>query len=523
MKSDNRLLSLLSAGLLCWISSSAQTGISNGQFSASLESNSIIYMDDPVLGVHPKEDHFASNDYLKMDYSSGNFSAGIQLEGYLPALYGFEIGDQTDYRKFFLASKYINWQKDGLLVHIGDIYDQFGNGLIYRSFEDRNLGLNNSLEGIQAGYSLGRVLSLRAMMGHPRYYTEYLDTWVRGADLQFSLSELLHFDSLNLEFEAGYVNRYEENYAFEAEPNVHLYSAALNFSFQGLNLKAEYAAKTRDIPAVLQNAHSGAAILLEALYNRKNFSISADFRILDHMGTMLSTTLSGTANSLNYLPSLSRQYHYMLANLNPHQVNVVGEAAGQLDLFYKLKSKENRHRYWTLHLNASGASTISPSQADDGSIRLSWLDVNADLLCNWSKSFKTTFLYSRQEWNPSHGFQDISYVSNIFVMEASYKFAKKYALRGEIQYLNSQDYEKDWIAALLEFSIAPSLNVFVSDMYNSGSSKVHYYNAGIALSKNRSRLQLSYGRNRAGYVCSGGVCRYSPAYTGLNFLLTTSF
>ena len=213
----------------------------------------------------------------------------------------------------------------------------------------------------------------------------------------------------------------------------------------------------------------------------------------------------------------------MLANLNPHQVNVVGEAAGQLDLFYKLKSKENRHRYWTLHLNASGASTISPSQADDGSIRLSWLDVNADLLCNWSKSFKTTFLYSRQEWNPSHGFQDISYVSNIFVMEASYKFAKKYALRGEIQYLNSQDYEKDWIAALLEFSIAPSLNVFVSDMYNSGSSKVHYYNAGIALSKNRSRLQLSYGRNRAGYVCSGGVCRYSPAYTGLNFLLTTSF
>ena len=81
MKSDNRLLSLLSAGLLCWISSSAQTGISNGQFSASLESNSIIYMDDPVLGVHPKEDHFASNDYLKMDYSNGSFSAGIQLEG----------------------------------------------------------------------------------------------------------------------------------------------------------------------------------------------------------------------------------------------------------------------------------------------------------------------------------------------------------------------------------------------------------------------------------------------------------
>ncbi|MGN1226036.1 MAG: DUF6029 family protein [Candidatus Cryptobacteroides sp.] len=523
MKSENRLLTLLSAGLLCWISSSAQTGISNGQFSASLESNSIVYMDDPVLGAHPKEDHFGSNDYLKMDYSTGNFLAGIQLEGYLPALYGFEIGLQEDYKKFFLASKYVHWQKDGLSVHIGDIYDQFGTGLIFRSYEDRNLGFNNSLEGIQAGYSLGRILSLRAMMGHPRYYTQYLDTWVRGADLQFSLSELLNFDRLNLELEAGYVNRYEESFLPGAEPNVHLYSACLNLSFQGLNLKAEYAAKTKDIPAALQNAHTGASILIEGVYNRKNFSLSADFRILDHMGTMLSTEVSGTANVLNYLPSLSRQYHYMLANLNPHQVDVVGEAAGQLDIFYKLKSKEKRHRYYSLHINSSGASTIAPSQTDDGSTRLTWLDINADLLCNWSKAFKTTFLYSRQEWSPSHAYQEGTYVSNIFVMEASYKIDRKYALRGEIQYLNSQDYEKDWVAALLEFSIAPSLNIFVSDMYNSGYSKVHYYNAGISLSKNRSRLQLSYGRNRAGYVCSGGVCRYSPAYTGLNLLLTTSF
>ena len=29
------------------------------------------------------------------------------------------------------------------------------------------------------------------------------------------------------------------------------------------------------------------------------------------------------------------------------------------------------------------------------------------------------------------------------------------------------------------------------------------------------RLQLSYGKTRAGYNCSGGVCRFVPASKGL--------
>ena len=59
-------------------------------------------------------------------------------------------------------------------------------------------------------------------------------------------------------------------------------------------------------------------------------------------------------------------------------------------------------------------------------------------------------------------------------------------------------------------------------MYNFGKNQ-HYYNAGVSWAKGRTRVQVSYGRNRAGYVCSGVVCRYSPAYTGLNVLLTAVF
>lgn len=103
------------------------------------------------------------------------------------------------------------------------------------------------------------------------------------------------------------------------------------------------------------------------------------------------------------------------------------------------------------------------------------------------------------------------------------------SLRVEAQYLYSTDYEGDWVAALVEFNMVPHWSFFVSDMYNldeteaNSFTKTNYYSAGFSYLKNRTRIQLSYGRNRAGYVCSGGACRYMPAYTGLNLVITSSF
>jgi hypothetical protein len=38
-----------------------------------------------------------------------------------------------------------------------------------------------------------------------------------------------------------------------------------------------------------------------------------------------------------------------------------------------------------------------------------------------------------------------------------------------------------------------------------------------------NRLMLSYGRTRAGYNCSGGVCRYVPATRGLSISYNYNF
>ena len=522
-------VALFIAGLFLAGVASAQAQFGEGQISGSLESNSIYYMNDSKIGESP-EDRFGSNNYLKLDYSNGRFSAGVQANAFLPVLQGYE--DLASGHKFYLASKYVQWQDENFELYVGDIFDQLGNGLVFRSFEDRQLGLNNSLEGIRGVYNFRNYVSLKGMYGRPRLYTDYADSWVRAADLSISLADIVGMESALLSLEGSYVNRYQSlsldpmmdfSQVGLTSPNMDMYSGRVNFGWNGLSLRGEYVSKGKDLAAAAQQAERGSAILGEVGYNYGNFTFMGTYRQLSNMATRLSLYDAGVANTLNYLPALTRQYTYMLANLNPYQVNTEGEMGGQVDLCYSLRNEDDRYRYWNFHVNYSLFYTLRKEQSVTGNHERLWQDFNFDIERQWGKNLKTIFLYSFQEWNPTHGFKHRTYVSNVFVGDVTYKFDRKKSLRVEAQYLWSHEFERDWVAGLAEFSFAPHWSVFVSDMYNNGTTKKNYYSGGFSYTQNRTRVQLSYGRNRAGYVCSGGVCRFSPAYTGVNLVLTSSF
>ena len=555
-----RILLVLTA-LVAALTASAQIqfGEKGGYMTIGLESNNILYVDDAKLGTtYPSK--FGSNDYLKLDYVNGRFSVGVQGEAYLPALQGYDDlrNNGFDKPKVMLASKYIQWQDANYSVMVGDVYDQFGNGLIFRSFEDRQLGINNSIEGGRVTATFGNIVSVKALFGRPRLYSsangysrgwigsQYARSTVGGADLSVSLSDIIGSEELMMSIEGSYVNRRERldrelngmNYGtdyfpyFElTSPDLNMYSARLNLDYKGFTLRGEYAGKGKDISsgAVLGKAAKGSAVLAELGYNVGGLSVSAQVRRLEMMGTSLSLygNIGVMGNTLNYLPALTRQHTYMLAALNPCQMNSEGELALQADIYYTLRSKQSRQRYWNFHANYSTAYTLKSYQTASGKRELLWSDVNVDVERQWNKKWKSTLMFSRQEWNTSHGqgpaLPSTTYVSNIFVGDVMYKINKKFSLRMEAQYLLSNDYEGDWVAGLVEFNVAPHWSVFFSDMYNLGTTKTNYYNGGLSFTHNRTRVQVSYGRNRAGYVCSGGVCRYQPAYTGVNLMLTTSF
>ena len=139
------------------------------------------------------------------------------------------------------------------------------------------------------------------------------------------------------------------------------------------------------------------------------------------------------------------------------------------------------------------------------------------------KKFKTILLYSLQQYNDTYGASAEYMTQNIIVADMLYKWTSTFSTKLELQYLQTKQDKKDWMAALLEVNFAPHWSIFASDMYNHGSTKVHYYNAGVSYNKSRTRVALGYGRYKQGFICSGGVCRTIPAYTGANLTITTSF
>ena len=141
-----RPLACLSAALL--LLSPAAIAQSDGHLSGSLESSSLYddEEDSPYKGFH-------SNNYLKLDYSKGRFAAGLQGEWYPSPLPGYDPA----LKGWGLPVKYLSWEEDAWSVTAGDFYEQFGSGILLRSWEDRNLGLGNSIGGVRLRARLSEV------------------------------------------------------------------------------------------------------------------------------------------------------------------------------------------------------------------------------------------------------------------------------------------------------------------------------------------------------------------------------
>jgi hypothetical protein len=117
--------------------------------------------------------------------------------------------------------------------------------------------------------------------------------------------------------------------------------------------------------------------------------------------------------------------------------------------------------------------------------------------------------------------------SSSVILETIWKITSKKALRTELQFLFTEQDKQDWYLFLAEYTISPKWSFAAFDQYNYGNEisdqRYHYYTGSIAYTKNANRFSIGYGRQRAGIICIGGVCRNVPASNGLIFSLTSSF
>ena len=559
------------------------------RLNVSFESNSQWYLNDDKTGDFDEDEKVRANSYLRIDYQiSDHFSSGFQLESYLPEpllnyskLFDKEIG---------LGTFYLNYKTKKIDITLGHYYVQFGSGLMLRAWEDRALGANNALRGGKIIYDPTNYLRLTALYGKQRKGFEVSDSSIFGFETQFDIADALQLESLNtLQLGLSYVGKHEDytdetpntNATVTIPEMVNLFGAQLDLEYKNIYTSFEYIVKSKDVrlnnftPNIVSFSEKalfdGNAITWNIGYSQKGFGIGSTFRRLENMRFFSERSAMNLVNnptsqmSMNYLPALTKQHDYTLANIYLYQSQpglIVenyelpllksGENGASIDVFYNIKkgtlfggkygSKLSLNwAYWAnLKSTYSDPSGVPYLVGDDLTYKTELLnfdhklysEINAELRKKWTPKLKSNFTYINFSYNK--GFLESkgadSFVNAwIGIAESTYKFRGGKSLRLELQHLTTNDDARNWAGGTLEYFFNSKFGVYLNDSYNyedseiTENTKIHFFNLGGSFTKGSTRIGINYGRQRGGLLCVGGVCRPVSKNTGVTLNLVSTF
>ena len=115
-----------------------------GQVSGNFQSDVQFYRDDSLIGAFAPDEYMMANSWANFTYTQGKFTAGIRYEGYMNSLLGYpNQGGAND--GVGIPIMWAMFTNDNLEITVGNYYEQFGNGLIFRSYDEKMLGVDNAM------------------------------------------------------------------------------------------------------------------------------------------------------------------------------------------------------------------------------------------------------------------------------------------------------------------------------------------------------------------------------------------
>ena len=532
----------------------AQHGDDNkdyGQIHGNYELTTQLYNEDSAIGAIQPNEKMLLNAYANIIYTKGRFSAGIRYETYQNALLGYD----PRYNGSGLPYRYATYNGDKVQFTVGNFYEQFGYGFTLRTYEAPTLGLDNSIDGIRIKANPVAGVYVKGVYGRQRTFFTLGQGIVRGIDGEVvvnELSEKLGEMKTNITVGGSFVSKYEADLdnVYVLPENVATYGGRIGVNRGKVGVYAEYAYKMND-PNKNNNFiyKPGEAYYVSATYATKGLGATVAAKMNDNMGFRSERADNSlTQLQINYLPTLTRQHSYNLAaTLYPYSVQQNGEFALQTDISYKIPRKSwLGGKYGTdVTLNAAFVYGLDSTNLNDldnsrlGYERNSLLpgkqkyyrDINLEVRRKFSKKWWGAITYMNLEaYLPIVlGKAELTDMlqAHIGVIEAGYKITSKKTVRVELQTLQTKQHQGTWYTGLVEFTMAPKWFFSVMDQYNVGTSEhpadLHYPVASLGFIHHSLRVTTSYGRQRAGLFCVGGICRVVPASNGLTFTITNSF
>lgn len=547
------------------------------------------YNPDSLIGAPKVPEKMLSNAFGNINYQKGKFSAGVRYEAYNNVMQGFD----ARYKGQGITNRYARYQDNLLDITIGNIYEQFGSGLIFRTYYEPGLLYDNSLDGIRVISNPYKGITLKGLAGKQRSFFAVGPGIVRGIDGEINLNET--FDSIAKKMQTkvilggSFVSKFQsdEDPDFVLPENVGAYGGRVSVIRGGFNFFGEYVMKENDPSAAnkttangqtLYSYKQGDALFVSASFATDGFSFLLQGKRIDNMSFRSDRDASLQNLLINYLPATTKQHTYLMPAYSPYATQPLGEVGGLAELQYKMKkgSPLGGKYGMDITLNYSHASGLKQIPVNDSLTELTLYKTNyqdigeqyyhdffIEMNKKFSKQLKATVLYANQFYNknivqfgsPNAGFKNI--ISNIVVVDLTYKYKPGAALRFETQWLGRDNKDTlnlgSWVSELIEWTPNSHFFVAVLDQYNYGNPdsritdkinndsplskglanigleglskglNLHYGLITAGYNNGPHRISISYGKQRAGIFCVGGVCRNVPASSGIALSITSSF
>lgn len=555
------------AGMLCGNVSADEKVAIHGSVQADI----LFPEKDHAIGADDDYDSkILFNSYAGVNLASKYVDAGLRFEFMQWPMPGYD----PNFKGWGFSNLYVKGKFKGTELTLGTFYEQFGAGLILRTYEERTLGIDNSILGARLKVNSINGLSITALGGIQRdYWDWHKEDQVYGANVEAFIenwSSTMREKGAGLTIGASWVMKHQQedqdiylsgaNYGLKMPEYVNSFDVRSAFNKGPWAAQIEYAWKDEDPSFDNDYTYNhGQVVMLTGSYSKKGISGTLQAK---RSANMSYRTLHDKQDKLpafiNYMPAFTYQHTYSLPAIYPYATQYgPGEWAFQGSFGYTFKRNTALGgKYGTsITLNASYVAGLvhegDPKNPINGTVmgtdgykspfwkmgETNYWDFNLQFEKRLSRPVTLQVMYMNQRYNKNavEGHGGTLY-NNIIVGDVKWKMNRKFTLRGELQYMfshqddaekafmaNSDEDQKDWAYGLVEFSWTPYLMIYASDMWNCGGSGNHYYMFGVTGTYRANRLQLSYGRTREGFNCSGGMCRRVPAMRGFQISYSYNF
>ncbi len=543
------LITTLSFFLIPFILISQETAVINGNF----ETNINVFLRDSSINALSQPQYqnqfYGGEAWLNLSYAINGFKAGLRFDMYNNSNLRDPNSSYTDQG---IGRWFVSKEFDKFTLQVGNIYDQIGSGIIFRSYEQRPLFIDNSVLGATMKYNFTDNISLKGIVGRQKNAFELwggnlkglaLDTYFTfGEESPLTLAPGVGFMNKTLSEEAiekvvQSLQTYLEPDRFKPQYNNYAFSLYNTLGYKGFSWYIEGAYKTNDVffnPMAELQTFSGVPVQgkLEnkpgtVLYSSLSYTIGKLGLTLEGKRTenfvfRMDPSARLLRGLISYIPPMTRVNTYRLtARYNP-ATQEISEQAFQFDAKYRINKK------LSAGANFSNITTLDKD--------LLYREIFTEVEYKANKKLKLKGGLQLQTYNQEvyEVKPTVPLVQTITpYLDILYKFDRKRSLRYEFQYMDTDQDYGSWIYSLAEFSIAPNWIFEASAMYNIDPKKksaltgeldkIIYPTFGAVYVHGSNRFQLRYVKQVEGIVCSGGICRLEPAFSGVRFSFNTNF